>query len=220
MWIALGVVLCGIVLTATPGRAATTQTTTTIADEDTYVYSSMPSTNYGYETYYLAGWSGSSDYIAYFHFPYTPIPANFQSAEIVLNYYTVNNVYFYADVYSITNDSWSEYSVTWNNQPYKYGGGNKIASSEYVSSSYTSLSVDVTSLIYDTNGLSIAVNSTHLTTGYMQGYSSQSTSLRPSLVYTYLVSSFIPGYDVTILAIASLGIVAILAYKYRRGRSE
>ncbi len=219
LWIALGLMVCGIAFAALPVRAVTTQTQTIIADKDAYVSSLSPTSNYGTPTYYCAGEATSTNYTAYFHFPYTATPANFVSAEIILTYYHVESVYFYAEAFYVTDDSWSEYSLNWNNQPYTYGGWTVLSSDDYISESYTNYKIDVTGRTSDYTGISIAVNSTHSTDGYMQGYSRESSSLQPSLVYTYLVSSFIPGYDVTLLVATSLGIVAILGYKVRNKRS-
>ncbi len=60
MWIIIGAFVCGIVLAATSATAARTETTTIYADRDTYVSKQYPTTNYGTQTYFMAGNESSS----------------------------------------------------------------------------------------------------------------------------------------------------------------
>ncbi len=221
LWMVLGAVAFGFLLSAASAGAARTETTRINADKDTYVYSASPGSNFGTLTTFYAGNSSSSaGYTAYFHFPYSPVPSYLETAEIEIPYSDVFGSSFFADVYFVSVDSWSETTMTWNNKP--SGGLSDIYSLYATDPSYTTtITVNVESYISDTNGVSLCINCSGYSTSYLTGWTREASSSKPVMVYTYLVSSFgIPGYDVVFLVLSSLGMVAFLGYKYRTRRTE
>ncbi|MEJ2644579.1 MAG: DNRLRE domain-containing protein [Gammaproteobacteria bacterium] len=106
------------------GGAAGAATVTLAPTDDTYVYNFAPTTNYGSAASFATGnvQSGNSihRWYSFLKFDLSGIPSGQTIVGATLHLYQVNGAGFTTggtDVVHVADDSWSEGSVTWNNQP-------------------------------------------------------------------------------------------------------
>lgn len=88
----------------------------TIATKDTYVDSGEPLANYGGQEWLHCGLSWFNDlYIAYFYFPFTDKPNDYDHAILIFRFWGVSQT---LDInITLINEEWDEYSMNWENQP-------------------------------------------------------------------------------------------------------
>ena len=87
---------------------------------DAYVDSLYPNNNYGSSSYFFAGESDRYRGFMKFDLSRVPIPAD-AIYRATLKLYCVTATTQRVDLHSVDNDSWSEGTITWNNQP-AHGG--------------------------------------------------------------------------------------------------
>jgi hypothetical protein len=105
-------------LTYAPEITLTIQPDAT-AGKDSSVFSGDPDTNFGNQTYLIAGSRGMGLYRAYLQFSLTSIPTNavILNAQLGLYYYTsAISIQTPIGAYQVLG-AWNETGITWNNQP-------------------------------------------------------------------------------------------------------
>jgi len=198
-------------------------TTTTIADKDAYVDSSLPDDNFG-ETEYMymgVGPSGSDIKIAYMRFPLSEIPTNWTNAEISFRTDLVG-MNINVTIHLIT-AYWNESRISWNYQP-------------WIDEFMTTLIIDedreyrinVTSYIPGKDSIAIRINTTSHILGAecrIYGRTTSFSPYKPKIVWTYLTTSTppnIPGYElISLLSFLSLFSIILLLkrsviYKFQK----
>lgn len=156
-------------------------TKSTIADKDSYVDSSNPTSNYGGQDWLIFG-----DYItswreAYLNFDFSDKPSEWTKAEISIDMYYISETFNIT--VSLIEDNWGETTITWLNKP-DHGEiiANLTVSEEKI------YKIDVSEFISG-DGISICINaSDFLQNGYVQGSSSEGyffSEDAPQLIWTY-----------------------------------
>ena len=160
---------------------------------DTFVDSSIPTTNYGTNIY---AWSNIVRE-AYFKFDITEPPENWEKAEIKLysEKYPIGG-YFDLDVYLI-NESWDEMTTTWNNKPKleKY----IMTLDFYYEDDYgLYFLIDVSDYVTNESTISIGINASFCQTedNYAKIYTKEYhlNSLKPRLIWSYYEIDTPPSY--------------------------
>ena len=115
------------VLLSVPPVPAVVVSKTIYATQDTFVYEGYPDKNYGdWVTIYVGIHTNGNRYRGFIYFPLSAIPSN---AVIVSAYLklTLKTKYYVSTKQHIwilaVKDSWSESTVTWNNQPSHWSDG-------------------------------------------------------------------------------------------------
>jgi len=90
--------------------------------DDAYVKSTEPDENYGswYSLYVGTYWKDNANERAYLKFDLSSIPTNARIISATLHAYTYKGAYSVPvniSVYEVTDDSWTEGTITWNNKP-------------------------------------------------------------------------------------------------------
>lgn len=112
--------LCIMILSFAAAQSATAATYTLTPTDDTEVWQSSPDSNYGSGDRLYAFVSGSgADYRSYLRFDLGSIPDSYVISVAELNLYyryrsTGSNS---VDLHYVSDDSWREDTVTWNNGP-------------------------------------------------------------------------------------------------------
>lgn len=175
---------------------------------DTYVYQGDPNTNFG--TYSLL-WLGLPENI-YLRFNLSSIPVNVIINDAVLSLNALNSGgESTASAYHQINDTWTETSITWNNQPCPGSGCNGTAESSIVFSGTGWKDWSVTNMVTDSilnNKHNVSIFIKVAAAGLMSGIASKEystdTTKRPYLNITYTTveptptpTPIAPGYNLT-----------------------
>jgi len=198
-------------------------TTSNLATKDSYVHSNNPTSNYGGKDWLIFGFYFTL-YLteAYIEFDVTSPPSGWTNAEIEINMYSISETT--QMTVSLITESWDELTITWMNKPVH---GQEITKLTVAAGQvYT---IDVTSLIFGRDSLSICINATSLPTGYVQATSREgdsSYSPGPTLTWTYPTPPpngdengdgdtpfAIPGYNLFLIPAVLIGISLILLKK-------
>ena len=152
---------------------------------DAYIYAGNPNDNYGSSPNLAVGYAGGSEMRMLIKWDLSSLPncINVTDAQIRL-YQTTTNSSITTDIYRI-NCSWSQTSVTWNNQPCTLGW--------YGSQTFSSTSgvkyVPATNLVNDwlansNNGIMFKIN---LGSSYQMFDSKEASGSDPRLIITYTI---------------------------------
>ena len=227
--IILLVAMIGTICVALPqtGRAQTQVTAYeyTAADKNAFVTSQYPNGNYGGGA---MGWfAGNATYLYayYFHFPDTSPPTGYVSLELLIPY--ISAVPFTAALYYRTDISWGETTLTYNNQP---GGSWTLLATPSIievpaESDYLNITRDISGFSGEVGRYTFCINtSTPDIFGYMYG---AQRGCAPTLkvvklcwTYTYtpavnVQTPLIPGYDLPLLVLSSIGILYLVGKRNR-----
>lgn len=192
-------------------QLTTTATSSSMATKDSHVDSGDGLSNYGGQDWLIFGLYFSDLREAYLEFDTSSPPANWTKAEIKIDMYSISETTQLT--VSLITESWSELSINWMNKP----AHEQVITTMTVAAEEI-YSIDVTNFISGSS-LSICINATTLPTGYVQacskeGHIGEPLMEGPKIVWTYptptIPSGTIPGYELTILAIAMLSVLAIL----------
>ena len=199
----------------------------TVADKDSYVSTSNPTSNYGGKDWlifgeYITGWDE-----AYLYFSFEDEPDDYESVEISIDMYSVSET-FQVTV-SLVTESWDETTITWINKP----NSTDIIETFTVSEGKI-YKIDISDYI-EGEGISIRINaSNYLQTGYVQAHSSEgyySDEDAPQIIWTFddsddddddddeKISDILKdilGFDLLITLVSMIGIGVLLVKKNKK----
>ena len=83
-------------------------------DKDTYINEASPDSNYGGQDYLYSGYS-YGEYQLFLHFTFENKPNNWTKSELYLDICSLSKTTNFT--IAIIDNSWNEYTTTWNNRP-------------------------------------------------------------------------------------------------------